>query len=100
MEEELHKQSRYVYHAVIVCYLHTHLPRNSGHQSVDSRTQGNHIELHNEGFKCQFTGIVDTYIAWQVEIREEGLSTGHPLVAKESLQGTYKVQVLNIPPIC
>jgi hypothetical protein len=30
MEEELRKQSRYVYHVVIVCHLHAHLPRNSG----------------------------------------------------------------------
>jgi hypothetical protein len=63
---------------------------------VDPRTRRDRIERRNEGFKYQFTGIVDAYIAWQEAIGEEGLDAGPPSVPKESLQGVYKVQVFDV----
>ena len=45
-------------------------------------------------------GIVDAYLTWQEEIGEEGLDASHPQVAKESLQATYKVHVIDVFCTC
>jgi hypothetical protein len=63
---------------------------------TDPRTRRNRTVQRNKGFKRQFEGIVDAYISWSNAIGVEGLDASPPSVEPEFLQGTYKIQVMDV----
>jgi hypothetical protein len=53
-------------------------------------------ERHMAGFEIQMEDIVDAYMSWSTVVGEVGLDSGCPEPPEDQVQGTYRIQVLDM----
>jgi hypothetical protein len=66
----------------------------------DPRTRRDRINRRTDGFALQMNDIVDAYIEWSYTQSKLGPNDHPPEAAEETIQGTYKVQVVDVFRTC
>ena len=64
--------------------------------AIDYRTRHNHTQRRTEGFACQISAIVDSYMQLMFKMGDDALTKSYVPPPQAIVQGLYKIKVLDM----